>query len=146
MERAPLHELVYVSAALKPFDVGELSELLKRARTKNTSLGVSGILLYQDGSFIQVIEGEQSGIQEVFARVQADKRHWRIQVLREGLILQRRFAQWSMGFVTLDSRLVRDLSGRHALLSNGSLRNDADQVASLLDEFRQGQWHRYVQG
>ena len=140
------YELVYTSAAVRPFSAADLADLLKVARVNNERAQVSGILLYHEGSFMQVLEGEQAQVRQVYEHVGRDKRHWRLSVLREGPIAQLGFAAWSMGFVTLDARLVSGLAGRHSLLSNGSLIDDHSEVLSLLDRFREGQWRQYVNG
>jgi hypothetical protein len=141
-----MFELIYTSAAVRLFNPGELVELLKKARASNQRDDVSGILLYQDGSFMQVLEGAEESVRRVYDKVARDKRHFRLQVVREGAIPARRFAQWSMGFVSLDAALVRGLVGRHALLSNGTLGEDTNEVSALLDRFRDGEFRRYVLG
>jgi hypothetical protein len=56
-----MFSIVYVSSALKPFSKTDLLTLLEKSRENNTSLGISGMLLYKDGNFMQVLEGESSG-------------------------------------------------------------------------------------
>lgn len=139
-----MYELIYTSAAKRLLTPPELAEILKRARANNASLGISGILLYHEGSFFQILEGDESKVKALFDTIRDDQRHWRILVLREGPIQTRRFGEWSMGFVSLDAQLLRSLPGRHALLSNGTLEVDADSMSELLDRFRDGEWRRYV--
>jgi hypothetical protein len=139
-----MNEVVYVSAARTLLDPLQLGEILSVARRNNAQLGVTGILLYHQGSFMQVLEGAEDALSTLFERICRDPRHTRIVKLRERAITTRGFGAWSMGFVSLDSRLLSELPGRHALSSNGSLDTDASIVLPLLDQFRQGQYHRYV--
>ncbi len=139
-----MQEIVYVSAARKLFDTTQLKELLDVARRNNARLGVSGILLYDAGSFIQVLEGEQAVVAPLFRSIAADDRHDRVRVVREREIAARSFSEWSMGFVSIDPRLV--LPRRHGLSSNGTVVADNAAVLELLDAFRAGQWRNYVFG
>ena len=64
--------LVYVSAAknqLPDFDVGEI---LRQSRNNNAKQGISGILLYSDGNFMQALEGEKEAVEQTFARISRD--------------------------------------------------------------------------
>lgn len=139
-----MHELIYISAARRLFDSGQLAGLLEQARRNNAKLGVTGILLYEGGSFIQVLEGDQDAVEALYQRVSADDRHYRVQRLRERPIKTRSFADWTMGFVAIDPKLM--LPRRHALISNGSLQDDASELLSFLDAFRNGQWRSYILG
>jgi hypothetical protein len=139
-----MFELIYTSAAKVLLDPLQLGEILASARRNNPILGVSGILLYHQGSFMQLLEGEEQVLRTLYERIAVDPRHHRLATLRERTIESRSFGSWSMGFVALDPRLLSALPGRHALSSNGTLENDAATVLPLLDQFRQGQHHRYV--
>lgn len=139
-----MHEIIYASAARRLFDPGQLASLLSVARTNNARLAVSGILLYDAGSFFQVLEGEAAIVRPLFERIARDERHYRVQVLREGAVPARSFAEWSMGYVSLDAQLRSMLAKRHGLSSNGSMRDDAHSVLPLLDAFRNGQLRTYI--
>lgn len=136
--------MVYTSAAKVLLDPLQLGEILASSRRNNPALSVSGILLYHQGSFMQLLEGEEQTVRALYARIALDPRHHRAAVLRERHIENRSFGSWSMGFVALDPRLLRELPGRHALSSNGTLERDADTVLPLLDQFRDRQHHRFV--
>jgi len=140
------YELVYASAAVRPFNPNDLSELLGTARRNNERVGVTGILLYHEGSFLQLLEGTRDDVLQIYAKVRQDPRHWRVSVVREGPVEARRFSSWSMGFVSLDASLVHGLAGRHSFMSNGTLLIDATEVLQVLDQFRAGQWRKYVSG
>lgn len=96
-------QLIYVSTATRPMDADGLAELLHKARTKNDEDDVTGMLLYHDGSFFQVLEGEPEAVRRVFRRVEQDPRHRMVTVLMEQEVERRAFADWSMAF-----RNVRD--------------------------------------
>lgn len=139
-------ELIYASAACRPFDEGQLSDLLRQARANNARLGVTGILLYDQGSFLQVLEGDEHHVEPLFASIARDPRHDRVNIIRKSSVSTPSFAAWTMGFVSLDASLLKRAPLRHALRSNGSLTHNATELTDLLDQFREGRFRQYVQG
>jgi hypothetical protein len=59
-------QLVYASAAAVPFTIAQLESLLTKARRKNSLCDVTGMLLYHEGSFFQVLEGPEAAVRKVF--------------------------------------------------------------------------------
>ncbi len=114
-----MFSIVYVSSAIQPFTQEELAELLQSSRKNNLAVGVTGMLLYKDGSFMQVLEGEQSSVQQVFNKISRDPRHRGVVVLLRQTIAARDFDDWSMGFRNLNSPEVRDLEGYSEFLNVG---------------------------
>ena len=94
----PLDHYFYVSAASGLFDVEALSALLAQSRRDNARLGLSGMLLYQDGSFIQYLEGPATPLAATMKRILDDPRHSGVIQLTAGPADQRLFGDWSMGF------------------------------------------------
>ncbi len=90
--------LIYVSCATTHFSDEDLEALLKTSRENNASLGVTGMLLYADDNFIQVIEGEEDALNNLYAKITRDARHRSFSILMHGEIKERSFADWSMGF------------------------------------------------
>lgn len=99
-----LIHLIYVSTAFSELGAGDLERILESAVRRNTALNVTGMLLYADGSFMQVLEGEAAAVDEVFARVENDTRHTGIFLIERAPIDERSFDKWSMGFKRLDAR------------------------------------------
>lgn len=97
---AALHHLVYQSRATAPMDETGLTQLLTQSRAFNAAHDLTGILLYSQGNIIQLLEGPETNVRAVFARIVRDARHTSIIKLADGPIGQRLFAQWSMGFRT----------------------------------------------
>ena len=92
-------QLIYASAATQPFTPEALKVLLTRARARNTRFGVSGMLLHHEGSFLQVLEGPEDGVETILASILRDPRHTTAKTLSREIIHQREFETWSMGFV-----------------------------------------------
>jgi hypothetical protein len=141
-------EMVYTSAARRMLDPQELEQLLAVARRNNDRLGVSGILLYDYGSFIQVLEGDEPVVRELFAHISRDQRHHRVKVHDERAIRTRSFSEWTMGFVSITSQVKKELSQqRHSLSSNGSMDDEGSaSVLHMLNAFRKGRFHSYITG
>ena len=65
------------------------------------------MLLYKDGNFMQVLEGDEEAVRGLYARIAADPRHGGEITLQEGFAEGRQFPDWSMGFRDLDSPEAR---------------------------------------
>lgn len=95
--------LIYLSNATQAFSTEELVELLNVARTHNAEIGVTGMLLYKDGRFMQILEGQEETVHSLFQEISSDPRHHKVVTLLEGPCEAREFPDWSMGFQNLDS-------------------------------------------
>ncbi|MDM7942260.1 MAG: BLUF domain-containing protein [Hydrogenophaga sp.] len=95
---AGLRALTYLSEAISPLTRPQIEHLLKRAEARNGQHGVTGVLLYTNGHFIQYIEGPAEGVATIWDIIQADPLHHRIVELAHEPIREREFAQWSMAF------------------------------------------------
>jgi hypothetical protein len=96
------YQLCYASTATREMPRQALFDLLTEARRYNTKAGITGLLLYQNGQFLQVLEGEADPVRALFKRICNDKRHTRIALLFEELVSERQYPDWSMGFQALD--------------------------------------------
>jgi len=135
-----LYSLVYVSSATKPFSVDELRALLERARANNTKLDVSGMLLYKDGNFMQVLEGEEATVKALYATIAKDDRHAGAITLLNGPTTARAFGEWSMGFRDLRAGAA-EIAGYTAFLdtplTSGEFVTEPSRAQKLLLMFRQ---------
>ncbi|WP_046243805.1 BLUF domain-containing protein, partial [Hymenobacter terrenus] len=93
-----LHYLSYQSVALQPFSDEALQDLLAKARVYNIAHQVSGMLLYRDGQFVQVLEGEEDVLRELYTKIQRDPRHTNVVTLVDEPLPQRKFSAWSMAY------------------------------------------------
>lgn len=128
--------LVYISDAADDFTPARLVELLHESRTNNDRLGITGFLVYRDGTFIQILEGRRDDVRALYERISRDARHRGIRIVLEEEIDARRFEQWSMGHepVTPNSPDADRVDA-----AAGELRGDDDQhSASVVAEL--GSW------
>jgi Sensors of blue-light using FAD len=106
-----MFHLVYVSSASQLFTTPKLQALLDQARQNNTKLDVTGMLLYKDGNFMQVLEGEQEVVTKLAGHIEPDLRHKGVLVLLRGTSESRLFPDWSMGFRDLTDPSVAKTPG-----------------------------------
>lgn len=93
-----MFRLMYVSTAREWMSGQGLLDILQVAREKNARLGVTGMLLYKDGNFMQLLEGEASVVQALYDTIARDERHCDPIVMLADTVDERLFADWSMGF------------------------------------------------
>lgn len=141
-------QLLYISAATHEFTEEELQDLLTLARERNQEQGVSGMLLFHEGSFIQALEGAQEDVERIYRKIGKDKRHSETRVLFRGEIAERDFDGWSMGFYRSNQSSARNLEGFHQFLQRG-FRNSSEEAngttaRKALIGFREGKWRQHV--
>jgi hypothetical protein len=96
-----LVRLMYASRAVPAVDQEELVAILRKSKANNPALGVTGVLCFSQGIFLQVLEGGRSAVNRLYNRIAADPRHSEVELLSYAEIGERRFAGWSMGQVNL---------------------------------------------
>jgi hypothetical protein len=98
-----IYQLLYVSGATGEVTAESLADILATARRNNARLGVTGMLLYASGAFVQVLEGEETTVKDLARRISHDRRHRNFMVLVEHDAESRAFADWQMGFKQLEA-------------------------------------------
>ena len=88
--------LTYQSRAVSRPSESELEQLVDEARRRNRSLGVTGMLLYENGRFLQTLEGPPAGLQQVWSSICRDRRHREIELLTEHVVSSRLFSDWDL--------------------------------------------------
>lgn len=140
MSDSPIYYLVYASAARKPFSKTDLIELLTQAREKNRRLGITGLLLYRDGDFIQLLEGPKDAVKALYDAIDRDPRHVGSMVMAEGEREERLFADWSMGFRDLADQEVQATPGYSPFMNSPRIAQrlapQPDECLQLLALFR----------
>ncbi|ODB95249.1 hypothetical protein A3197_18015 [Candidatus Thiodiazotropha endoloripes] len=96
-----LIQLGYISRATRLMNESALTELLDQARNINEIEDITGLLLYKDGSFVQVLEGDSDNVGKIYRRIQHDIRHHQVKTLYQQEIQTRDFPDWRMGFQNL---------------------------------------------
>lgn len=142
-----LVQLVYVSAATVDFTESQLEQLLNRARENNSGLDVTGMLLFTENTFFQILEGEDETVQSLYDLIAKDHRHNNVLILAKQEVEERNFSDWSMGFMREKDEIAQ-LPGfvdffsdqEHSNFCN--LLGDNRRINQVLDGFRRGRWRR----
>lgn len=126
--------LVYMSHAVKPFSTDELMSLLRQCRKGNSVVGITGVLLYFNECFVQVLEGKEEAVNEAFQKIKADPRHRNVIELERSYIKVREFPDWSMGFDEVDySQLsALNIEGLNSFFSESDNNDPSDLNQKLL--------------
>lgn len=134
-----MFHLLFVSSVSPTLQRDELMRIMDSSCARNEKLGLTGLLLYKGGNFMQLLEGDESAVRRVFASIQKDRRHHDVTVLVEQSVTERLFANWSMGFRDVNDA---DIEGRPGLaqflsanLSAAALRSDPSGCLDLLKFF-----------
>ena len=106
-----MYHLVYTSHAKHEFSEADLIELLMQCRSFNRKHDITGMLLYLNGKFIQVLEGAKTEVERLFAMIEKDPRHTRVTLVIQGSSPERVFPGWTMGFKKLTFEDAQHLSG-----------------------------------
>lgn len=135
-----LIHIVYASFSEKELTEKELKKLLRDIRIKNKKQNVTGLLLYNDGAFIQVIEGESDIIHNLYNIIKVDPRHSNIVKLLDEPIEERAFPDWSMGFRKINRKQSAGIKGFSDFLviddPEKTLKGSKKEVMQLLNSFR----------
>ncbi len=109
--------LTYASTAVRDLSKADLNELLAQCRKNNAELDITGMLLYKGGNFMQVLEGEESTVRSLYAKISGDPRHKGEILLQQGTQEERQFPGWSMGYRDLESQEARSIPGYSEFLN-----------------------------
>jgi hypothetical protein len=138
--------VAYASAANAPFSGQALGDLLLGARSKNSRLGLTGMLLYHQDSFFQVLEGPSTAVGSLYEHICADERHTKIVKLIHEPIEKRSFSEWTMGLGQPDRDELGAIPGLNDFFRQGSCLWELEpgRARTLLNAFRDGRWRRTV--
>ena len=95
-----LVRLLYASRAIDPAPEA-IENILTQSRHYNPTCGITGILCYGGGIFLQAIEGGRMAVSELYGHIQRDVRHKDVVLLHYEEISERRFGGWTMGQVNM---------------------------------------------
>jgi hypothetical protein len=96
-----LIRLLYISRAVGAITTTMTGSILASARVHNRVAGITGVLCQGQGLFIQILEGERSNVNRLYATLIKDKRHQDVEMVAIEEIQTRRFPEWSMAHVVI---------------------------------------------
>ena len=92
---------LYASRPAAALQGAGLDLILEQSRKNNPALGITGLLCVSEDLFIQVIEGGRDEVCDLYNAIVADDRHQHVRLLTYEEITERRFANWTMGHVSI---------------------------------------------
>ena len=90
--------MVYISSATLGLNERIITSIVKASQLNNQQLGVTGILLYNSGNFMQLLEGEAEKVESLYEKIKLDKRHTGVSLLMKETITGKNFHNWQMGY------------------------------------------------
>ena len=115
--RSAFWAIVYVSKAARPVTPDDLQHILDGARRRNLEEGITGVLLYADGYFLQYLEGPKAGLHRVYTIIKTHPLHYGLIDLVREPIQTREFAEWSMACQVVGAGGEAPLSDHYELLA-----------------------------
>ena len=125
--------IVYISNAIQLFEEEELEELFVLTKSTNTLKDITGILFYRDGTFMQILEGRKSEIEELFERIQQDARHNNITKILKRNVDERLFTSYQTGFSVFKN--YKELDRLESFLKQHNNSSHAQTILALLTPF-----------
>jgi hypothetical protein len=133
-----VYHLLYVSEAPDSLNYSDLLDILKVARDFNEKNQISGVLIYRDGFFIQLLEGDKNKIDQLMKNIKKDPRNHSIRILIESESSGRIFGDWSMAFIDGDLSVneTSDLINLFELATQFN-HSQKELIMPVLKKFRQ---------
>jgi hypothetical protein len=112
-----LYDLIYFSNATSVMQTSDINPILAQSRIRNADQQVTGFLMYvegiynhhKEGRFLQVLEGSEHDVTQIYDSIKKDLRHNQVTTLKEGPIENRNFSSWSMGYESFHVQQFPDL-------------------------------------
>lgn len=123
--------ITYFSTALESTSEHDIVDIVEFSRIKNARLGITGILLYVNGNIVQVLEGQQELVEDLYKSIQADPRHTDVRTVISHPIAQRLFSHWYMGYETLTTQQYEEVQDIIAAEPQDMAAFDPDQPVIL---------------
>lgn len=135
----PIFQLIYLSRAKDSLSHSDIDQILESSRKRNLENQVTGILMFKDGFFLQVLEGPEVQVFETLSRIVKDRRHHHVQVQVECLSNVRTFEKWQMAFFDGDLRVSTEIDEQLQKIfkiASGAVYDEKESLVQHLKCFR----------
>lgn len=130
------YRLIYSSEATGDMSMPELEQMLAQSRARNTLRDVTGVLVYVDGVFLQILEGEREAVAALMEKIGQDSRHRKVKVFHEEETERRTFGSWRMAFVSPSAADMAEWAGLDGATTVEetleTLRNDPGRIPRVV--------------
>lgn len=114
-----MHHLIYLSQATRPLSTKALTSLVEQARQANERQQLTGVLVYGNKRFIQLLEGEQAALEAAYARISQDPRHQHLYKVADYPLAARQFTECPLAFQALSPAQFAHITGHLAPTRSG---------------------------
>ncbi|MBT8280764.1 MAG: BLUF domain-containing protein [Muriicola sp.] len=101
-----IFQLTYRSRASEGIGKEEILEIVDEAVAYNNRHDITGCLVFDQGYFIQILEGEKETVNQLYKKIAKDRRHFQFEILSKGEAATRLFKSWDMGYVSMEDLVV----------------------------------------
>jgi len=134
-----VYQIVYSSISRKVMNSDSIFELLTKAQAFNKEHGITGLLIYHSSVFLQLLEGEEKEVKELYQKILKDPRHSDMLILLEAKSETRLFDIWSMAYKKIEDitpELLGELIQVTKEISKNKKLSDSSKMMKLLKQFR----------
>ncbi|MEK9685570.1 MAG: BLUF domain-containing protein [Rhodospirillaceae bacterium] len=132
-------QLMYLSSAKPELKQSDLDGIIEASRRNNPSMDITGLLIYADGIFIQVLEGPSEAVHTLYEKIRDDRRHQDVAIIAEYLDQERLFPNWSMAFIQPSFDEITKISNTVEMLNRDDvismLSGDKSRASDFLRKF-----------
>ena len=135
-----LYQLIYKSYATRALTAEEFADIMVEAKVNNKEIDVTGCLLFKDGVFLQVLEGDKKDLVKLYKKIQRDSRHAQAEQLYFESTNERTFQNWSMKMINLSfegKNAFPELINVFTAVKNNETVDGVPASKRLLDYFKQ---------
>ncbi len=133
-------QITYISSEARPMLKADLDDILSSSRKNNIELGITGMLLYGNKTFIQILEGDETLVEGLLRKIKKDPRHTDFRLVSKKEIKKRQYLEWSMGFKNIVGDNFESIEGIQKLdqkdFNASFLANHANIVDALMEHYR----------
>ncbi len=109
--RNSLYRLIYASSVAPGLDFSIVKSILENSEKNNTRDGLTGALVFEEGFFMQVLEGGREQLTKTFGRILRDERHSQVCLIEFASCLERRFSGWGMRYLGRQEDVFEKVTG-----------------------------------
>jgi hypothetical protein len=131
------YQIIYSSEAATPMQTDDLQELLEHSRRSNGAKGITGALIYAEGMFLQILEGDKVRLQGLMTKIRRDLRHESVFVLREGEVPAAIFGSWKMAYVSATPKQLAKWVGLNTADDTTESLSEIDEEHNRTAQFAQ---------
>lgn len=132
------YQVIYSSESSTPLQQDDLEAILEQARRNNAKNAITGALVYVDGIFFQILEGEPQIVRTLMEKIDSDVRHETVTILREVEIPAALFSDWKMAYVSATAEQIAQWAGLSEVTAIPQVLKDIRQTPSLAAEVTKG--------